>query len=68
MENIEIGAIYKHFKGNTCIVIAIGKNTETEEDMIVYSPLDDKSKVWIRPLNMWNEIVDGENTLRFTLC
>lgn len=64
MENIEIGAIYRHFKGNEYIVIAIGKNTETEEEMVVYSPIDDKSKVWIRPIKMWNEIVDQENNTR----
>lgn len=64
MENIEIGAIYRHFKGNEYIVIAIGKNTETEEEMVVYSPIDDKSKVWIRPIKMWNEIIDQENNTR----
>ena len=64
MENIEIGAIYRHFKGNEYIVIAIGKNTETEEEMVVYSPIDDMSKVWIRPIKMWNEIIDQENNTR----
>ena len=64
MENIEIGAIYRHFKGNEYIVIAIGKNTETEEEMVVYSPIDDMSKGWIRPIKMWNEIIDQENNTR----
>ena len=64
MENIEIGAIYRHFKGNEYIVIAIGKNTETEEEMVVYSPINDMSKVWIRPIKMWDEIIDQENNTR----
>ncbi len=64
MENIEIGSIYRHFKGNEYIVISLGINTETEETMVVYSPTNDKSKVWIRPLKMWNEIVDQEKNIK----
>ena len=64
MENIEIGAIYKHFKGNEYMVIAIGINTETEEKMVVYSPISDMSKVWIRPIKMWNDIVDQERNIK----
>ena len=64
MENIEIGAIYRHFKGNEYIVIAVGTNTESEETMVVYSPTNDKSKVWIRPIKMWNDIVDQEKNVK----
>ena len=31
--------IYKHFKGNLYEVLFIAKNSETEEDMVVYKSL-----------------------------
>ena len=64
MENIEIGAIYRHFKGNEYTVITIGKNTETEEEMVVYSPVNNPSLVWIRPATMWFDIIDQEKNIR----
>ncbi|MBE5738391.1 MAG: DUF1653 domain-containing protein [Clostridiales bacterium] len=66
MIDIEIGALYRHFKGNTYRVIAVAKHTENMEDMIVYSPENDNSLVWVRPMSMWNEIVDKDtNKKRF---
>ena len=36
MQKIEIGATYKHYKGNVYKIIALAKHSETLEDMIVY--------------------------------
>ena len=60
--------IYKHFKGNLYEVLFIAKNSETEEDMIVYQNVE-KGDIWIRPKSMWNEevLVDGKRVLRFCL-
>ena len=60
--------IYKHFKGNLYEVLFIAKNSETEEDMIVYQNVE-KGDIWIRPKSMWNEevLVDGKKVLRFSL-
>lgn len=66
MQEITVGKIYKHYKGNLYKVVALGKSSETLEDMVVYSAVKD-GKVWIRPEKMWNEIVDDKGTLRFTL-
>ena len=66
MQKIEIGKTYKHYKGNLYKIIAFAKHSETEEEMIVYSPLKEGSS-WVRPKKMWNEIVDDKGTLRFTL-
>ena len=66
MQNIEIGKIYKHFKGNIYKIIALAKCSETLEDLIVYQSVSD-GKTWVRPKKMWNEIVDDNSTLRFTL-
>ena len=66
MQEITIGKTYKHYKGNVYKIIAIGKNSETLEDMIVYQSIKD-GQVWIRPASMWNETVNSEGTLRFTI-
>lgn len=66
MQEITVGKIYKHYKGNLYKIIAIGKHSETLEEMIVYQSVKD-GQVWIRPKTMWNEIVNNNKTLRFTL-
>ena len=66
MQKIIIGKTYRHFKGNLYRVMALGKNSENMEEMVVYKSLSNKH-VWIRPRKMWNEVVDDKGTLRFTL-
>lgn len=66
MQKIELNRVYRHYKGNMYRIIAFAKHSETLEDMIIYQSLDD-GKTWARPYYMWNEIVDKNNTLRFTL-
>ena len=66
MQKIEVGKVYKHYKGNLYKIIALAKHSETLEDMVVYSSLDD-SKTWVRPKSMWNETVNNGSSLRFTL-
>ena len=63
---IEIGAIYKHYKNQHCYqVIAIGKHSETLEDLVVYKALYKsdtfpEGQIWCRPLKMWNELINGK--------
>lgn len=66
MQKIEVGKIYRHYKGNLYKIIALAKHSETEEDMVVYQNIE-KGDIWTRPRAMWNEVVDNKNTLRFTL-
>ncbi len=66
MQKIEVGKIYRHYKGNIYKIIALAKHSETEEDMVVYQNIE-KGDIWTRPKFMWNEFVDNKNTLRFTL-
>ena len=61
---IEIGKIYRHYKGGKYVVLGIGTHTETNERMVVYSPVNDPEVIWIRPYSMWNEIVDNENNIK----
>lgn len=66
MQEITVGKTYKHYKGNIYKIIAIGKNSENLEEMIVYQSVKNKD-IWIRPLSMWNDTIDNLGTLRFTL-
>ena len=66
MLKIEIGKTYKHFKGNVYKIINIAKCSETQKELIIYQS-QSTGDVWARPKEMWNEIVDDKNTLRFTL-
>lgn len=66
MQEITIGKIYRHYKGNEYKIIAFAKHSETCEDMIVYQST--KGDTWVRPRSMWNDIIDENGTLRFTLC
>ena len=66
MQNIFVGGKYKHYKGNIYNIVAIAKHSETLEKMIVYKSVA-TNDIWVRPYNMWNEVVDNSGTLRFTL-
>lgn len=65
-QEITIGRVYKHYKGNLYRIIAIAKHSETLEEMIVYQSLKN-NETWVRPKTMWNEVIDERNALRFTL-
>ena len=65
MQEITVGKIYKHYKGNVYKIIALAKHSETTENMVVYQNVD-KGDIWVRPKSIWNEVVkDGQ--LRFQL-
>ena len=66
MREILKGKTYRHYKGNLYKVLALAKHSETLEDMVVYASLDE-TKIWVRPSNMWDNVVDNKGTLRFTL-
>jgi hypothetical protein len=54
--------LYQHYKGEFYIVIAIGKHTETEEDMVCYRAAT-KEEYWFCPLSMWEEPVEHKGRL-----
>ena len=67
MEQIKPGR-YRHFKGREYEVIGIARHSETEEELVVYRALYGDFGLWVRPLSMWNELVerDGKTFRRFT--
>jgi len=50
---------YKHYKGNLYRVIGIAIHTQTEEEMVVYHPLGNPTKLYVRPVSEWDGMVDG---------
>ena len=57
MEEVKIGKIYRHFKGNYYFVENVALDSETQERMVVYKPIYDRndSKIWVRREKMFLE-------------
>jgi len=58
---------YQHFKGGEYEVLDVARHSETEEWMVVYRPLYGDRELWVRPLDMFRELVEwnGETVPRF---
>lgn len=54
---VEIGKVYRHFKGNYYFVENVALDSETKEKMVVYKPLYERqdSKIWVRREKMFLE-------------
>ena len=59
--------IQRHYKGNFYELIDVAKHSETEEEHVVYRPMYGEMGLWIRPLNMFDELIerDGKTIKRF---
>lgn len=58
MNQVKIGRVYRHFKGNFYFVENIAYDSETKERMVVYKPLysrKDGRAIWVRPEKMFLE-------------
>lgn len=63
MRKIEIGKIYKHFKGNLYIVTDIVFDSESNNDkepkkIVIYKAMYGDFNTWARPYDMFNSEVD----------
>ena len=58
MDTVQIGKVYRHFKGNYYFVENVAYDSETRERMVVYKPLynrEDGRFLWVRPEKMFLE-------------
>jgi len=57
MEEVKIGKVYRHFKGNYYFVENKALDSESKEWMVVYKPLYDRndSQIWVRSEKMFLE-------------
>ncbi len=54
------GDIVRHFKGNRYQILHFAKDSETQEDVVVYRALYGEGGVWVRPMAMFFSPVDRE--------
>lgn len=66
MNEINIGDVFRHFKGNVYKVIALARDCEDLSEVVVYQNVD-KLDTWVRPLDNFLETVtrDGKTFKRF---
>ncbi len=60
MNELKIKGIYKHFKGDYYLVEDVAKDSETQEEVVVYRRLYGDNGLWIRPKKMFLSEVDHE--------
>jgi len=72
MEEIEVGAIYQHYKGQEYIIVGLAHHSETLEEIVVYkalynSPDFGENAIWVRPKVIFLEyvIINSEKVPRF---
>lgn len=58
---------YRHYKGNEYEVTGIAKHSETEEELVIYFSVNSPDQLWVRPLQMFVEVVEinGQEIPRF---
>ena len=52
------GDVVRHFKGNRYQILYFAKDSETQEDVVVYRALYGERGVWVRPMGMFFSLVD----------
>jgi hypothetical protein len=59
--------VYRHFKGGEYELLYVACHSETEELLAVYCSLNDPTTTWVRPLEMFTELVEhaGSEQPRF---
>ena len=59
---------FRHFKGGKYKLVAVAKDSETLEQMVVYQALYGEREYWVRPYGMFFGTVvrDGVERQRFT--
>lgn len=67
MEEVKIGKVYRHFKGNYYFVENVAYDSETQERMVVYKRLynkEDGKFIFVRPEKMFlSEIPDRPDNI-----
>ncbi len=67
MEKLIPLGLYRHYKGKDYSVQGFAKHSETEELMVLYTPLYGSGGYWVRPLSMFTESVEyqGQTIRRY---
>ena len=72
MKQLNVGDKYKHFKGEEYAVVALARDSDTLEEIVVYKALYDSEKfgnnaLWTRPKDdfLGTKIIDDVEVNRF---
>ena len=60
MRDVQLGQVYRHFKGDYYLVEALARDSETNEPCVIYRKLYGDGGLWLRPLEMFLSRVDRE--------
>lgn len=52
---------FQHFRGGKYKLIGYGKDSETQEDVVIYQALYGANQIWVRPKEMFESTVIDEN-------
>ncbi|MBT1064718.1 DUF1653 domain-containing protein [Bowmanella sp. Y26] len=55
--------LYRHYKGKDYEVIGVARHSEDESLLVVYRPLYGERELWVRPLTMFDEMVEVQGKL-----
>lgn len=62
--------VYRHYKGKLYLVLGVARQTETDEELVIYVPLYELPgpglPLQARPRKNWDEPVDGKPRFEFT--
>lgn len=50
--------VYRHFKGAEYELLSVARHSESEELLAVYRSVDHPEDLWVRPIEMFTEVVD----------
>ena len=73
MRKLEVGKVYRHFKGGMYLVEGVCTHSETGEEMVIYRALYGEGKLWARPKEMFlgevnvSKYPDAKQKYRFEL-
>lgn len=60
MQEIQLGRVYRHFKGDYYLVESVAHDSETGALCVIYRKLYGDGGLWVRPLSMFLSKVDQE--------
>lgn len=68
MRKIKIGAKYRHYKGEEYVILHLGRDSDTLDDVVVYqgqysSDQFGENPIWVRPLSEFVEEVEVKGVL-----
>ena len=60
MQELKIGRVYRHFKGDYYLVEGVANDSETGLPFVIYRKLYGAGSLWLRPLELFLSPVDRE--------